>query len=107
LCADQLKVTAAEYNADDDSKTALIAGLTTGLVVTALIVVTIAGFVLYKRRQCNKNNIYNKQNKIETPLQIPSYSQQQQQQQQQQYCDYDEYNDDEQVNHHFSLFLPY
>ncbi|KAI8885365.1 hypothetical protein K501DRAFT_331972 [Backusella circina FSU 941] len=82
------KVTAAEYNTDDNSKTALIAGLTTGLVVTALIVITIAGFVYYKRRQCN---IYNKKktNKIETPLQIPPYFQQEQQ------YEYDEYNDDD------------
>lgn len=54
----QLQVTATNYNTDNGyRKTALIAGLTTGLVVLALIAVTVAGFVYYKRRKLKQNSI--------------------------------------------------
>jgi hypothetical protein len=51
----QLQVTATNYNAQNDNKqTALVAGLTTGLVVIALIAATVAGFVFYRRRKLQK-----------------------------------------------------
>lgn len=60
-CADsnQLQVTATDFEAgsnanNDHQQTALIAGLTTGLVVLALIAVTVAGFVFHRRRKLQK-----------------------------------------------------
>lgn len=40
-----------DNSASSSQKTALIAGLTTGLVVFALIIATVAGFVYYRRRK--------------------------------------------------------
>lgn len=40
-----------EDYASSSKRTALIAGLTTGLVVFALIIATVAGFVFYRRRK--------------------------------------------------------
>ncbi|CEP15204.1 hypothetical protein [Parasitella parasitica] len=56
----QLQISATNFdsnsnnNSNDKHQTALIAGLTTGLVVLALIAVTIAGFVFYRRRKLQK-----------------------------------------------------
>jgi hypothetical protein len=47
---------------NDNRKTALIAGLTTGLVVLALIAVTIAGLVFYRRRKIQKLLLSQQQN---------------------------------------------
>ncbi|KAL9544055.1 hypothetical protein MBANPS3_007817 [Mucor bainieri] len=60
-CTDsnQLQVTATDFEAsssanNDHQQTALIAGLTTGLVVLALIAATVAGFVFHRRRKLQK-----------------------------------------------------
>lgn len=59
-CTDsnQLQISATDFEAgsnnDTNQQTALIAGLTTGLVVLALIAVTVAGFVFHRRRKLQK-----------------------------------------------------
>lgn len=45
---------AQNNNNDDHKQTALVAGLTTGLVVIALVAATVAGFVFYRRRKLQK-----------------------------------------------------
>lgn len=51
LVAPAVPTITTEDISNNSNKTALIAGLTTGLVVLALIAVTIAGFVFYRRRK--------------------------------------------------------